>query len=65
MGVDIGKKSTMSTKEAVLERLRNLKRGGSVSDAAIREEWLQAIEGLFKQIQDWLREAEQEKLLER
>jgi hypothetical protein len=54
----------MSSKEAVLERLRNLKRGGSDSDAEIREEWLQAIDGLFKQIQDWLREAVQERLLE-
>jgi hypothetical protein len=54
----------MSAKEAVLERLRNLKHGGNASDAEIRQEWLQAIEGLFVQIHDWLRDAVQEKLLD-
>lgn len=54
----------MTVKESVLQTLRKLKDPDTSSDiAADRDEWVQAVDDLFKQFKKWLSDAVKEKLL--
>jgi hypothetical protein len=55
----------MTIKQAVLEKLRNLKNGDRTPESSkIVADWLDALNKLFQQLQAWLSEAVDQKLLE-